>query len=124
MNFFNRKNNLKDADDNELLASYRETGDLAVLGRLFEKQMPLVYGVCLKYLKDEDLAKDAVMGIFEELVGKAKQHDIKQFRSWLYVVSRNYCLMQLRSAKKMETVNLDDFMEFTPVLHPDTDDRE
>jgi RNA polymerase sigma factor (sigma-70 family) len=124
MIFFTRSKKLQDADDHILLSRYRETGDLSVLGQLFEKQMPLIYGVCLKYLKDEDLAKDAVMGIFEELVGKAKQHDIKQFRSWLYVVSRNYCLMQLRSAKKMETVNLDDFMEFTPVLHPDTDNRE
>jgi len=84
----------------------------------------LVYGVCLKYLKDEEQAKDAVMGIFEELINKAKQHDIKQFRGWLYVLSRNYCLMQLRSGKKMQMVNLDDFMEFSPVLHPDDNNRE
>ena len=124
MNFFTRTVNPEDADDHKLLSSYRESGDLAVLGKLYEKQMPLVYGVCLKYLKDEELAKDAVMGIFEELISKAKQHDIKQFRSWLYVVSRNYCLMQLRAGKKMETVNLDDFMEFSPVLHPDDNNRE
>lgn len=124
MNFFNRPKNPDDADDYKLLNSYRETGDLAVLGRLYEKQMPLVFGVCLKYLKDEESAKDAVMGIFEELIDKARQHDIKQFRSWLYVVSRNYCLMQLRSDKKMETVNLDDFMEFSPVLHHDDNNRE
>ncbi|MDR3694204.1 sigma-70 family RNA polymerase sigma factor [Mucilaginibacter sp.] len=124
MTFFTRPKNLHDADDVKLLNSYRERGDLSVLGQLFEKQMPLIYGVCLKYLKDEELAKDAVMGIFEEIIGKARQHDIKQFRSWLYVLSRNYCLMQLRSGKKMEMVNLDDFMEFTPVLHPDTDNRE
>jgi RNA polymerase sigma-70 factor (ECF subfamily) len=124
MNFFTRPKNLQEADDDKLLSNYRETGDLSVLGRLYEKQMPLIYGVCLKYLKDEELAKDAVMGIFEELVAKARQHDIKQFRSWLYVVSRNYCLMQLRSGKKMEMVNLDDFMEFSPVLHPDDNNRE
>ena len=124
MIFFKRPKNIQDADDAKLLKLYRESGDLLVLGQLFEQQMPLIYGVCLKYLKDEELAKDAVMGIFEELVSKAKQHDIKQFRSWLYVLSRNHCLMQLRSGKKMEMVNLDDFMEFTPVLHPDTENRE
>ncbi len=95
-----------------------------ILYKLYEKQVDLVYGVCLKYLKDEELAKDAVMGIFEDLINKVRQHDIKQFRSWLYVLSRNYCLMQLRSGKKMEMVNLDDFMEFSPVLHPDDDNRE
>jgi RNA polymerase sigma factor (sigma-70 family) len=124
MNFFTRPKNFDNADDNQLLTSYRKSGDLAVLGRLYEKYMPMVYGVCLKYLESEEVAKDAVMGIFEELINKAKQHDIKQFRSWLYVLSRNYCLMQLRQDKKIETVNLDDFMEFTPVLHPDDNNRE
>ncbi len=123
MNFFTNPRKIEDADDHKLLSSYRESGDLAVLGRLYEKSAPLVYGVCLKYLKDEELAKDAVMGIFEDLIVKIKQHDIKQFRSWLYVLSRNYCLMQLRSGKKLEVVKLDDFMEFSPVLHPD-DNRE
>ena len=125
MKFFYKPVKPNDADDDtQLLNSYRQNGDLAVLGRLYEKWMPLVYGVSLKYLKDEEQAKDAVMGIFEELIIKAKAHDIKQFRGWLYVLSRNYCLMQLRSAKKMETVNLDDFMEFTPILHPDDNNRE
>jgi RNA polymerase sigma factor (sigma-70 family) len=124
MNFFSRPKNPDDAGDDKLLKSYRESGDLAVLGKLFEKQAPLVYGVCLKYLKDEELAKDAVMGIFEELITKAKAHDIKQFRSWIYVLSRNYCLMQLRAEKKMEVISLDDVMEFSPVLHPDNENRE
>ena len=124
MNFFNRSKTQKSADDNDLLSNYRETGDLSVLGRLFEKQMPLVYGVCLKYLHDEELAKDAVMGIFEELISKAKQHDIKQFTSWLYVMSRNYCLMQLRSGKKMETINLDELVESSPFLHHTDENRE
>lgn len=124
MNFFSRQKKIEDADDHELLDSYCKNGDLSILGKLFERQVPLVYGVCLKYLNDEEEAKDAVMGIFEELINKVKQHDIKQFRSWLYVVTRNYCLMQLRSGKKMETVNLDDFMEFTPVSHLDDNDKE
>ena len=124
MNFFTRPKNFDNAGDDQLLTSYRESGDLAVLGRLYEKYVPLVYGVCLKYLENEDVAKDAVMGIFEELINKAKQHDIKQFRSWLYVLGRNYCLMQLRQDKKMEMVKLDDFMEFTPVLHPDDNNKE
>jgi len=124
MNFFTRPTNPDDADDHKLLINYRESGDLVVLYKLFEKQTHLVYGVCLKYLKDEELAKDAVMGIFEDLINKVRQHDIKQFRSWLYVLSRNYCLMQLRADKKLDVVNLDDFMEFSPVLHPEHDNRE
>jgi RNA polymerase sigma factor (sigma-70 family) len=110
--------------DDELLSIYRSSGDVAVLGQLYERYMPLMYGVCLKYLKDEEQAKDAVMGIFEELVTKVKQHDISIFRSWLYVLGRNYCLMQLRAGKKLEMVALDEVMEFTPLLHPDDNNRE
>jgi RNA polymerase sigma factor (sigma-70 family) len=125
MNFFNRPIKTTDADDEKLLINYRQSGDLLILGKLYEKQMPLVYGVCLKYLKDDEQAKDAVMGIFEELVVKVKQHDIKQFKGWLYVLSRNYCLMQLRAGKNAaEVLNLDDVMEFSLVLHPDDNNRE
>jgi RNA polymerase sigma factor (sigma-70 family) len=124
MRFFSKPIKPTDAADAKLLTGYRESGNLELLGKLYEKQMPLVYGVCLKYLGDEELAKDAVMAIFEELVVKVKQHEINEFRSWLYVLSRNHCLMQLRTGKKMELVSLDDFMEFTPVLHPDDNNRE
>ncbi|HEY8927741.1 MAG TPA: sigma-70 family RNA polymerase sigma factor [Mucilaginibacter sp.] len=124
MNFFKRPITPTPADDEKLLADYRESGDLLILGKLYEKQMQLVYGVCLKYLKDEEQAKDAVMGIFEELIVKVKQHDIKNFKSWLYVVSRNYCLIQLRAGRKLEVVNLDEVMEFSLVLHPDDSNRE
>ena len=53
----------------------------------------------MKYLKNRDDAKDAVMQIFEKLITELRQQEIKQFRSWLYVITKNYCLMQLRSQK-------------------------
>lgn len=124
MSFFSRPIRTNNSDDETQLNNYRENGDIAVLGILFENYVPIVYGVCLKYLKDEETAKDAVMGIFEELIVKARQHDIKQFRSWLYVLSRNYCLMQLREGKKMEEISLDGVMEFIPFLHHDSYDKE
>ncbi|MGZ3814345.1 MAG: RNA polymerase sigma factor [Mucilaginibacter sp.] len=124
MSFFSRPVKTNNTNDEAQLDNYRKSGDIAVLGKLFEQYVPLIFGVCLKYLKDEESSKDAVMGIFEELIVKAKQHDIKQFRSWVYVLSRNYCLMQLRSGKKVEEVSLDEVMEFTPFLHPDDNNKE
>ena len=123
MNFLKGPGKPHDTNDERLLHEYRQTGNLALLGALYEKYMHLVYGVCLKYLKDEELSKDAVMQIFEELIIKVTRHDVKQFKSWLYVLSRNFCLMQLRSGKKMQTEALDDIMELADDLHP-TDDRE
>jgi len=124
MSFFSKPTKTDNTGDEVQLNNYRESGDIAVLGKLFEQYVPLIYGVCLKYLKDEEEAKDAVMGIFEELITKVKQHEVKQFRSWVYVLSRNYCLMQLRADKKIEEVSLDEVMEFAPFLHPDDNNKE
>lgn len=123
MNFLKGSKKSLDSDE-KLLLEYRQTGDMAALAVLYQQYMHLVFGVCLKYLKDEELSKDAVMQIFEELIVKVTKHDIKQFKSWLYVLSRNYCLMQLRSGKKMQTEALDEVMELAGDLHPDNEREE
>ena len=92
--------------DTELVFAYRQSGDLKVLGELYQRYMELVFGVCLKYLKEPELAQDAVMQIFEELVSKLKKHEVENFRGWLHQVSKNYCLMQLRTPKNLKTVAL------------------
>ena len=92
--------------DTELVLAYRQSDDLKVLGELYQRYMELVYGVCLKYLKEPELAQDAVMQIFEELVSKLKKHEVENFRGWLHQVAKNYCLMQLRTPKNLKTVAL------------------
>jgi RNA polymerase sigma factor (sigma-70 family) len=86
-------------DDSALLRRYKSTGDLEILGSLFIRYNALVYGVGLKYLKDRDEAKDAVMQVFEKLVKSLREHEVENFKSWLYVTTRNYCLMQIRARK-------------------------
>ncbi len=87
--------------------------------------MHLVYGVCLRYLKDREKSRDAVMQIFEELVYKVRDHEIGNFKNWLYVLARNHCLMKLRSEKtelkqlKKYAAGQNDFMETTFLLHPE-----
>ncbi|NNC94995.1 MAG: sigma-70 family RNA polymerase sigma factor [Chitinophagales bacterium] len=62
----------------------------------------LVYGVCLKYFKNEADAKDGVMNIFEHILDALKKHDVNNFDRWIYTVSKNHCLMEIRH-KKMES---------------------
>lgn len=104
--------------DIELISEYKVSGDPAVVGSLFDRYMTLVYGVCLKYFKDRDESKDAVMQIFEKLMVSLKEHDITNFKSWLYVTSKNHCLMALRAKKgrNFEQISTD-FMENGLVLH-------
>ncbi len=106
--------------DSELLYLYKKTGNLSLIGELYTRYTALVYGVCLKYLKDRDEAKDASMQLFEKLIETLKIHEVENFKSWLYVASRNHCLMQIRSKKgkfKQEISTLD--MENQFFLHPD-----
>ena len=77
---------------------------MTALGELYQRYMDLVYGVCLKYFKEPETAKDSVMQIFEELVSKLKKHDVDNFKGWLHQVAKNYCLMQLRTPRNMKTV--------------------
>jgi RNA polymerase sigma factor (sigma-70 family) len=94
--------------DGELVWQYKKSGDLVALAQLYQRYMDLVYGVCLKYFKDSEKAKDAVMQIFEELIAKLRKHEVENFKSWLYQVAKNHCLMQLRTPKNLRTVELPD----------------
>lgn len=114
--------NYKSMDDSQLLVAYKSAGDLAVLGELYNRYMSLVFGVCLKYLKDRDESRDAVMQIFEKLVETLKNHEIEHFKSWLYITARNHCLMQIRAGKgkKFEEIS-PTLMESDSLLHLDNE---
>ena len=93
-----------------MLATFKATGDINHLSTLYQRYMDLVFGVCLKYFKDTERCKDAVMDIFDELNNKLRVHEVDNFKGWLHVLARNYCLMQLRSPRNMKTT------EFSPVF--------
>jgi len=98
LKLFRRKTALTDAD---YLSEYRRTGNLTDLGELYERHMDMVFAICFRYLRDEDDAKDAVMQVFEQLITDLRTNDVRNFKSWLHSLTRNYCLMQLRSKRIM-----------------------
>lgn len=115
---FIREKEKNQSTDAELVTLYRAAGDLTILSTLYQRYMDLIYGLCLKYLKDPEASKDAVINIYEELVTKLKQHEVSNFKSWLYTLSRNHCLMQLRKEKGHSTVEIpEQFMQTEEMLH-------
>lgn len=123
MKFIKTTSGKGDFDEQGMLLEYRNTGNLEILGMLYERYMPLVFGLCLKYFKDEEQSKDAVMQIFEELVKKLKIHEVSNFKSWLYTLSRNHCLMAIRSASKHEFVEIEEsVMENGAFVHLDIEE--
>jgi len=115
---------LQQINDEELVAEFSSTHDLEILGELYLKHIHLVYGVCLKYLKDREEAMDAVMQIFEKLITEIPKQKIGNFKNWLHVVTKNYCLMLLRSKKSEDeklnewVLNNDNFVENSYYVHP------
>ncbi len=105
------------ATDQDLVHLYKKNGDIRVLAELYQRYMDLLYAVCFKYLKNTEAAKDAVMAVFEELVSKLLKHEVVHFKGWLYMVTKNYCLMQLRSQKQLHLVPDPDIMQLAENLH-------
>jgi len=98
---------LSTLSDAELLALYKQNLQQDDLAKLFLRYSDLVYGTCIKYLGDQEAAKDAVMNIYQELLEKVRLHSIENFKSWLYVVTKNHCLMQIRKDKKHPVIDFD-----------------
>lgn len=110
--------------DEELLLLFRQNNNQQALATLYLRYSELAYGTCLKYLKDAEGAKDAVMNIYGELLQKLPAQEVHNFKSWLYVVVKNHCLMQLRRQKgatvigfqpavmqSIDLVHLDDLLD-------------
>ncbi len=83
--------------DTELLQHFRKTADSQWLGWLFERYSLLVFGVCMKYLRNATDAQDATQHVFEKALGEVGKYEIPFFKSWIYSVAKNHCLMQIRS---------------------------
>ncbi|WZX38404.1 sigma-70 family RNA polymerase sigma factor [Petrimonas sulfuriphila] len=87
---------------------------------LFRRYIPMLYGLCLKYLGNGPDAQDAVMDLFEDLNQKITNYEISNFHSWLYTVAKNHCLLKIRKDKHVffEDIN-ESVMEngdfFTPL---------
>jgi RNA polymerase sigma factor (sigma-70 family) len=112
---------LKNHSDDELVNLYKANSSGDILRVLFDRYYHLVFGICMKYLRNTEDAKDATMLIFEKLMTDIPKHEIQFFKAWLYRVAQNHCLMQLRK-KKPSTVSTDifpvDAVEYDENLHP------
>ena len=107
--------------DTELLELYRKTRDKEHVGVLYKRYSHLVFGLCMKYFKDEDQAADAVTNIFTKLFDDLLKHKVEYFKSWLYTYSKNHCLMALRSAKSNLRKSLDYSADFKVVMENNED---
>ena len=82
--------------DQELLENFNADHNNEWLGILLQRYTLLLLGVCMKYLKNEEEAKDSVQQIFLKVIQELQKYKVEYFKSWMYMVAKNHCLMKLR----------------------------
>ena len=94
--------------DQELLEKFQADHNNEWLGILLQRYTLLLLGVCMKYLKDEDEAKDAVQQVFLKVIQELHKYKVEYFKSWLYMVAKNHCLMRIREKQGKMMVEITD----------------
>lgn len=96
----------KQISEQELLERFYADHDNEWLGILLERYTLLLLGVCMKYLKNEELARDSVQQIFLKAITELQKYRVEYFKSWIYMVAKNHCLMQLRDKPGKNTIEV------------------
>ncbi|MBL7882851.1 MAG: sigma-70 family RNA polymerase sigma factor [Bacteroidia bacterium] len=112
---------LETYDDLKLVLKYKETNNNNYVGVLYKRYTHLIFGTCMKYLKNEEDAQDASIQLFEKLLIDLKKHEIQQFKSWLHMVCKNFCLMKLRSDKSKQKNFIEMQKDFAFVMESEYD---
>lgn len=103
----------KHIDDNQLLQNFYADKDNQWLGILLQRYTLLLLGVCMKYLKNEEEAKDGVQQVFLKAITELHKYKVDYFKSWIYMVAKNHCLMKLRH-KDRYSVEINEQLLATP----------
>lgn len=103
-----------DMTDQELLDRFYSDRNNEWLGVLLQRYTLLLLGVCMKYLKNEEEAKDSVQQIFLKAIQELQKYKVTYFKSWIYMVAKNHCLMKLRDRQGKITTEINDRLTSTP----------
>ena len=91
-----------------MLQQFNTDQDNEWLGILLQRYTLLLLGVCMKYLKNEEEARDSVQQIFLKVIQELQKYKVDYFKSWLYMVAKNHCLMQIRERQGKQIVEITD----------------
>lgn len=100
--------------DQQLLEQFYSSRDNQLLGALLQRYTLLLLGVCMKYLKNEEEARDSVQQVFLKAITELHKYRVEYFKSWLYMVAKNHCLMKLRDRHGRVATEIKEQMAVTP----------
>lgn len=106
----------KTMSDEEALEQYLLSQNVNYFNLLYDRYTDKVYAKCISMLRDQELAEDATQEIFVKiLLSLSKFSGKSKFSTWLYSITYNYCIDQIRREKKENTVTVNDFSRIDQV---------
>ncbi|WP_428667970.1 RNA polymerase sigma factor [Runella sp.] len=93
---------MKNYTDEQLVRLYVDTQRNPFFEELYDRYADKVYRKCLSFVKDQAKAEDFTHDIFLKLivrVGSFKENS--KFSTWLFSITYNYCMDQLRTTRKL-----------------------
>jgi RNA polymerase sigma-70 factor (ECF subfamily) len=113
-----KKITITTSSDEQLLQQYVASGDSVYMGELFKRYSYIVLAICRKYLKDRESSKDEAMQVFEHMLLYKGDKKIENFSKWIYVITKNHCLMKIRKEKNIHFIEPDPHLDFEDRFHP------
>jgi len=93
--------------DEELIRMHLSTKQSNYFETLYNRYVSKVYRRCLSLIKDTAKAEDFTHDIFLRVYGNLGNfREQATFSTWLYSISYNYCMDQLRTANRTALVEL------------------
>ena len=96
-------------NDEEVIRQYLNTSPNDCFETLYNRYVGKVYNRCLSITKDSEKAHDFTHDIFIRMFARLDRFEERStFSTWLYSISYNYCIDQIRVSKRLETTALAD----------------
>jgi RNA polymerase sigma-70 factor (ECF subfamily) len=86
--------------DAELVQLYRKHAERSAMEELYRRYHKKAFGVAYSVFRNKDESTDVMLAVFEKMLREMANTEIREFAAWIYVLTRNECLMRLRSDKR------------------------
>jgi RNA polymerase sigma factor (sigma-70 family) len=102
-------NPMKSKTDEELVRLYVESQRNVFFEELYRRYSDKVYRKSLSFVKDQAKAEDFTHDIFLKLITRIGTfQESSKFSTWLFSITYNYCMDQIRITKKMAEEEMDE----------------
>ncbi|GAB2519071.1 RNA polymerase sigma factor [Spirosoma aerophilum] len=99
--------------DEDMIRQYLSSNSTVCFESLYNRYVGKVYKQCFSMTKDSEQAQDFTHDIFIRVFAHLDRFQQRSsFSTWLYSVSYNYCLDQLKRAKRLTMSELTDDIDY------------